>query len=251
MRRDTETMRLPVLDLPPEPPRTRRVDRRRPRRSPVLESLRALGYLCVAAGTVILLYLVYSLLFTNYRTEAAQSDLLEQWQLEVGQVGGPAVPAGSMPPPGGAVAATPVDPGEALATLQFIRPGSNRPVVTDEPLFVVEGVGVGDLQRGPGHYPQTALPGAPGNFAVAGHRTTYGAPFFNLDELVPGDEIRVTDRSGRQHTYRVTTQRVVGPPDSWVLGGDPLGTGAPTLTLTTCHPRFSNAQRLIVFAELV
>lgn len=253
MQRETETMWLPALDLLPEEPRARRANRRRARRSPLLQVFRAIGWLCVLAGMIILLYLVYSLLFTNLRTEAAQSDLLDQWELEVGQVGGPVLPAESVPPPGGAPppAAVAVDPGDALAVLRFVRPGSSDPIVADEPQFVVAGVAVADLQRGPGHYEQTSLPGAVGNFAVAGHRTTYGAPFFNLDELVAGDEVRVTDRSGAEHTYRVTQQRIVGPSESWVLGPDPLGTGRPTLTLTTCHPRFSNAQRLIVFAELV
>ncbi len=252
MQHDAETAWLPVLDPRPEEARARRADRRRARRSPFEQGARAVGWLCVAAGTVILLYLVYSLLFTNLRTGAAQSDLLDQWELEVGQVGGPVLPAESVPPPGGAAPApVAVDPGDALAVLQFVRPGSTEPIVADEPQFVVEGVGVGDLQRGPGHYPQTSLPGGPGNFAVAGHRTTYGAPFFNLDQLVAGDEIRVTDRGGARYTYRVTELRVVPPSESSVLGPDPLGNGRPLLTLTTCHPRFSNAQRLIVFAELV
>lgn len=243
---------LPTVQLDPvEPPPSRRRAQARRRPSLGLQVLRALGWLCVTAGAVILLYLVYSLLFTNLRTGAAQADLLEQWQLEVeGAAAGPQLPAESIPPPGGAVPPAPVDPGDAVAVLQFARPGSPTPIVADEPMFVVEGVDVGDLQRGPGHYAQTALPGT-GNFAVAGHRTTYGAPFFNLDQLVPGDEIRVTDRSSRQFTYRVVELRIVAPSEGWVLEPDPRGTGRPTLTLTTCHPRFSNAQRLVVFAELV
>lgn len=214
-------------------------------------ALRGVGWLCVTAGAVILLYLVYSLLFTNVATERSQEDLLERWELEVGQVTADPVvggPEGAAADPGPDEA---VDPGTGLAVLQFDRPGSDAPVVTDEPLFVVEGVGVDDLKLGPGHYPDTGLPGAPGNFAVAGHRSTYGAPFFRLEELVAGDEVLVTDRNGTRFTYRVTEQRIVAPDDRSVLVSDPLGSGRPTLTLTTCHPRFSNAQRLIVFAEMV
>jgi sortase A len=229
-------------------PRRRAGARRHAARDPFgRRLLRAVGWLFLFAGAIVLLYLVYSLFFTNLQTEAEQSELLEQWELDVGAVEAAAPPpAEAAPPP-----AAPIDPGSALAVLQFSRPGSGEAVVSEQPLFVVNGVSVPDLQRGPGHYPDTALPGAPGNFAVAGHRTTYGAPFYHLDQLVPGDEIAVTDRAGSRFVYRVVEQRIVAPSDGSVIGPDPLGRGRPLLTLTTCHPRFSNAQRMIVFAELV
>lgn len=103
-----------------------------------------------------------------------------------------------------------------------------------------------DLKKGPGHYPGTALPGGPGNAAIAGHRTTYGAPFFRLDELEVGDPIFITTPGGR-HRYDVSEVMIVAPEDAWVL--DP--TEDNRLTLTTCNPRYSAAQRLIVVAELV
>ena len=238
------------MTISPAPPAVRRAA---PPRAPTAatggaRALRAVGWLLLLAGVVVLLYIVYSLLFTNLQTQAEQSSLLEQWQLDVGEVGAAPAPVDPAAPPAPPAA---VDPGDALAVLQFARPGSPEPIVSAEPLFVVGGVGVGDLQRGPGHYPTSAAPGAAGNFAVAGHRTTYGAPFYHLDQLVPGDEVLVTDRTGRRFTYRVAERRIVVPSDGSVLGPDPLGTGSPTLTLTTCEPRFSNAQRLIVFAELV
>ena len=111
---------------------------------------------------------------------------------------------------------------------------------------VVEGVGVPDLKKGPGHYPTTPLPGQPGNAAIAGHRTTYGAPFYHLDELGNGDRIEVTTRQG-EFTYEVTDKRVVKPSQSEVL--DP--TTDNRLTLTTCNPRFSASQRLVVVSKLV
>lgn len=190
----------------------------------------------VGMGAMLLLYLVYSLLFTGVQTRQAQARILEEWELEIadGDAGEP----------------EPVDPGEALAVLQFARPGWPDPPVQDGPLFVVEGTGVEDLKKGPGHYPQTAMPGQPGNFAVAGHRTTYGNPFFDLDDLRPGDEVYVTDRQGIRWVYSVIRQEVVAPSAADVLTPDPLGLGRPVLTLTTCHPRFSNAQRLVVYAEL-
>jgi sortase A len=235
--------------------------------------LRGVGWTLIGLGALVGLYLVYALVFTNLETERAQRDLSERWEAAVGAVtvddpedlGARASGAGSAGEAtsgsgsdegaaGGAEST--VDPvaaetGEALAVLQFRRPGG-QPPVTDDAVYVVEGASVEALKRGPGHYPDTAAPGADGNFAVAGHRTTYGAPFFDLDELAGGDEVLVTDRAGVRHTYRVVETRIVAPSDNWVLADDPLGTGADgMLTLTTCHPRFSAAQRMIVFAELV
>ncbi len=111
---------------------------------------------------------------------------------------------------------------------------------------VVEGVRRSDLKNGAGHMPDTPLPGQPGNAVISGHRTTYGAPFHEFDELQPGDMIEVETALG-VHTYAVTETQIVRPTDVWVT--DPRE-GA-WLTLTTCHPKFSSRQRLIVFAELV
>ncbi|HEX6255334.1 MAG TPA: class E sortase [Euzebyales bacterium] len=215
-----------------------------------LRLIGVVGWMLLAAGAVVLLYLVYSLLFTNVAAERAQDELRSQWQtpddrgVVVAAADGP-----SEPPSGGAdpVAAG----GGGVALIEFARPGTDEPLVHDDPLVVLDDVSVADLQQGPGHYPGTALPGRPGNFAVAGHRTTYGAPFFHLDVLRPGDEVLVTDRRGRRFTYRVAGQQVVAPSATWVIDDDPLRTGRPTLTLTTCNPRFSAAQRLVVHAELV
>lgn len=124
-------------------------------------------------------------------------------------------------------------------------------VLLYEAIVVVNGVSVDDLQRGPGHDPGTASPGRDGDFAVAGHRTTYGAPFLHLDSLRCRDRVLLADRRGRLFTDEVARQRVVAPTDVWVIGEHPLGTGRPALTLTTCDPRFSAEQRLIVHAELV
>jgi sortase A len=101
------------------------------------------------------------------------------------------------------------------------------------------------LQSGPGHFPGTAMPGQPGNAALSGHRTTHGRPFFDLDQLAPGDVIEVETAVGI-HTYAVRESIVVTPFDIWVV--EPRD-GA-WLTLTTCHPKFSARERLIVFAEL-
>ncbi|MPZ72219.1 MAG: class E sortase [Nitriliruptorales bacterium] len=210
--------------------------------------LRGLGWLFIAFGVLVLLYLVYSLLYTNRATEQAQNGLADEWELSLPD-GQQARDDGDGDGDGDGEA-NPPDPGSAVAVLEFRRPGRREPLVHEEPLYVVRGVTLADLQRGPGHYAGTALPGERGNFAVAGHRTTYGAPFFNLDQLRKGDEVVVTARNGRQYTYRVRRQQIVSPNETWVLAPDPLERGNRTLTLTTCHPRFSNVERLIVFAEI-
>jgi sortase A len=212
----------------------------------VTRVVRGVGWLLVVAGSVVLLYVVYLLWFTNLETDRAQRELADAWDLTV--------PAPSAAP---TLEATtdepepdePIELGEAFAAIWFERDGER--VVNDEVLYVVHGVSLDLLRRGPGHYPDSDAPGGAGNLAIAGHRTTYGAPFWSLEELSDGDTIHVVDRRGDEWVYAYREQRVVAPTDTWVVGDDPLGSGAPTITLTTCHPRFSAAQRLIAWGELV
>ncbi|HYH48785.1 MAG TPA: class E sortase [Acidimicrobiia bacterium] len=112
---------------------------------------------------------------------------------------------------------------------------------------VVEGTGASALRAGAGHYPNTPLPGEEGNVAIAGHRTTYGKPFANVDRMKVGDEILLETPLG-QHVYRVTRPPfVVANNDFTVISQTP----GRSLTLTTCHPRGSARQRLIIRAEKV
>jgi sortase A len=111
---------------------------------------------------------------------------------------------------------------------------------------IVEGVGEAQLEQGPGHYPGTSLPGEAGNVAIAGHRTTYAHPFYNLDALSPGDDIYILTAQGLFH-YKVNGSQIVVPTNVSVLNTVP---GKSTLTLTTCNPRYSAAQRLVVTAKL-
>jgi sortase A len=112
---------------------------------------------------------------------------------------------------------------------------------------VVQGTTVSALKAGAGHYPQTPLPCDPGNVGIAGHRTTYGKPFADLEKLAVGDEIILTTPIG-SCTYRVSTAPFpVAPTDTWVV--DP--TKDPELTLTTCHPEGSARQRLVLHAKRV
>jgi sortase A len=111
---------------------------------------------------------------------------------------------------------------------------------------MVEGTGAGDLRTGPGHYPATPLPGQRGTVAVAGHRTTYGAPFRHLDAVRPGDRLELSMPYG-VFSYRVERTRIVPPTATWVTGR----VGYDRLVLSACHPVYSASQRIVVFARLV
>jgi sortase A len=114
-------------------------------------------------------------------------------------------------------------------------------------VMVVAGTSASALRAGAGHYPETPLPCEDGNVGIAGHRTTYGRPFANLDLLKPGDDIILETPIGSCR-YKVAKRPfIVAPTDTWVV--DP--TPEAMLTLTTCHPKHSAAQRLIVQAQLV
>ena len=129
--------------------------------------------------------------------------------------------------------------GSVVGRLQIPAIGVNQ--------YMVEGTSEADLAKGPGHYIGTSMPGQAGNIAIAGHRTTYGAPFNNLNNLKIGDQISITSNSGEQLTYAVSADPVaVSPNDVSVLNAS----ADNRLTLTTCNPRFSSSQRLVVVAEL-
>jgi sortase A len=112
--------------------------------------------------------------------------------------------------------------------------------------YVVEGTDTGSLRKGPGHYPETPLPGDPGTTAIAGHRTTYGAPFREIDKLKRGDRI-VLDMPDGRFIYRVTRTKIVDDSDLSVLDR----VGYKQLVLSACHPLYSAAQRVIAFARQV
>ena len=112
--------------------------------------------------------------------------------------------------------------------------------------YVVEGTDVASLRKGPGHYPETPLPGDPGTTAIAGHRTTYGAPFRNIDKLRRGEPIRIDMPDGR-FVYRVERTKIVDDQDLSVLDR----VGYQRLVLSACHPLYSAAQRIIVFARFL
>jgi sortase A len=196
-----------------------------------------LGSTLIVSGLLVFLFVGYQLWGTGI--EAAQSqERLENSFIDLSSttpdVSGQA--DASEPPPAPIELAN----GDPMALIEIPAIGVTK--------YVVAGVETSDLKKGPGHYPNTPFPGELGNSAIAGHRTTYGEPFRQLDELVVGDSIVVTDLLGRRFTYLVTGQQIVTPKDSWVV--DTVDPTIATLTLTTCHPEFSAKQRLIVFAQL-
>lgn len=112
---------------------------------------------------------------------------------------------------------------------------------------MVQGTSVEDLKKGPGHYATTADPwDRRGRVGIAGHRTTYGSPFWDLDKLEEGDSISLQTELG-SFEYRVTDTREILPTQTDILHQS----GRPTLVLTTCTPRFSAARRLVVLADQI
>lgn len=201
--------------------------------------LRGLGQTLITLGVVVLLFCVYELYFTNLYTAKEQTRLgdalHETW---------------ARPPAKGAPSVADVPLGSGLAVIWIPRIGMVGPHGAK---VVVEGVSHEDLKKGPGHYPGTALPGQVGNMVISGHRTTYGAPFNRLDELRTGDPIVIETRD-TWFTYRLTSEQVVSPSAVEVTYAVPGNrTAKPTqrlLTLTTCNPKYSASQRLIVHALL-
>ena len=214
--------------------------------------LGVIGKTLIVAGLLVLGFVGYQLWGTALsqsnaqaeltRTLAGESDVettagpvvIKQLAEELASVNAATAPATAPPPEG--------DP---VGVITIAKIGLQR--------MIVEGVSKPDLKKGPGHYPGTPLPGQAGNSAIAGHRTTYGAPFNRIDELVAGDEIQVATPQG-EFTYVVipapgqATQAwyTVSPAQVEVLAN----MGDNRITLTACHPKYSAKQRIIVHGVL-
>jgi LPXTG-site transpeptidase (sortase) family protein len=201
--------------------------------------VRVTGEMLITLGLVVLLFAAYEVWGTSAIVDAHQDDLTTQLAHEWGPTGDPTV----TPDAGPAPSPKPPVRGKPIAGLHIPR--------LDKNWVVVEGVGQADIRYAPGHYPDSAMPGEVGNFAVAGHRNR--ATFWRLDELTNGDVIVVEGRTD-WYVYKVDETRIVRPNQVEVVAPVPMKPGAePTkklLTLTTCNPKFDNYQRLIVHAEL-
>ena len=200
----------------------------RTRRQRQGRALRIAGLVFIAVALVLGAYVWWLLWGTGLTTRAAQADLRPGFERRVATK-----PVEEAP-------AKVVDvPGRAMAILRIPK--------IDVNYVVVEGTDTESLKKGPGHYSWTSYPWEDsGAVGIAGHRTTYGAPFWSLDELERGDRIVLATEYG-EFTYRVTGSEIIAPDDGSVLED----TRKPTLVLTTCNPRFSAAERLIVFADRV
>jgi sortase A len=185
------------------------------------------GRALITIGVLILLFVAYQLWGTGISEARDQHRLKNQFKT-----------VQQAPPPSPTVALPPPPEGDAIAIIEIPKINITK--------AVVQGVGTEDLKKGPGHYPSTPMPGEKGNASIAGHRTTYGHPFYDLDALKPGDDIFISTRAGK-FQYKVDHSMNVDPHDVAVLDPTPDN----RLTLTTCTPRFSAAQRLIVVSKLI
>jgi sortase A len=191
-------------------------------------ALRWFGYLCLMTAAGFAGYVGWLLWGTGLETQRAQEALRS----------GFAETIGTRPPP--EPEAQVHLPGDAYAQIRIPSLGVD--------LIVVQGTDHESLKKGPGHYDDTADPwDGSGRVGIAGHRTTYLHPFANLDELSRGDEIALRTEFGT-YTYEVTRNFVIPSAGS---GRVLQETDRPTLVLTTCHPKYSSAERLIVTASLV
>jgi sortase A len=213
-----------------------------------------LGRALIAIGVLLLLFVGYELWGTNLNEASAQKTLEHRYEQLRQSVG-----ASSTTTP--TTGTTTPDTDNSTLNLPNGKPAaSNGPAPKiGDPIGVikipkihvdktmVEGVSDAELRRGPGHYPSTPLPGQRGNAGIAGHRTTYGAPFADIDQLEAGDDIVVETVQGTFYYKVMGDPLIVAPTDVQVL--DDFGDNR--LTLTACHPRYSAAKRIIVQAKLV
>jgi sortase A len=213
------------------------------------------GRILIAAGLLLFAFVGYQLWGTGIEERQSQSALADDFAGLVADLGTTVpttsttvpespttpgtTPGTTQPPVPVRQELPPINDGDAVAVIRM-------PTI-DVDKIVVAGVAPEDLKKGPGHFATTPLPGQLGNAGIAGHRTTYGAPFFRVDELGVGDPIEVITPFG-EYLYRVTGQQIVGADAGWVIATtDPL---KATLTLVSCHPRYTTRERIIISAEL-
>ena len=259
--------------------------------SAALRAVGAFGRFLIVLGLAVMLFVAYQLWGTSVQEAQAQSELEDEFEALLLQVSAPPSTTSLAPATTEPASPTTTAPGARsttttapqtderqarLATLPdevieaALSPEQGEVTVRldidtiDISKFVVEGVQVADLRKGPGHYRASPQPGLAGNTGIAGHRTTYGQPFHDIDALNPGDQITVVSLLGTfvyevmapQDAYRDRLDDVdatgpghiiVDPSATWVL--DDFGDNR--LTLTACHPKLSARQRIVVAARLI
>ncbi|WP_306919531.1 MULTISPECIES: class E sortase [unclassified Arthrobacter] len=220
--------------------------------------IRLLGELLITAGVVLVLFIGWQLWWTNVESAATQREVVEDFARQVnaspvqgdgpGVQGSPAVPSDAAAGYGPAITSSEPAVGATIGILYVPRFGADysRPIVQGTDPAVLDTLGIG-------HYAGTSMPGAAGNFAVAGHRQTHGAVLDNIDALVPGDRIYVQTRDGF-YAYVFRNSEIVLPDRTDVLLPVPAQPAAtPTegyLTMTSCNPRFGSQERFVAYARL-
>jgi sortase A len=248
----TDTMATQLREETPAAPTPPPAARRRPSRgrNVLRETLRALSTVLMVAGALLIADAVVTVVWQEpisaYLAQRSQDHLATQLE-ELQHMG-------ATPPEVHALDAIPTQnrriaflarslrrrsaTGSAVGRISIPKIGAH--------FVVVDGTDAASLRKGPGLYPQTPFPGVPGTTAIAGHRTTYLAPFRHIDSLRPGDAITVTMPYAR-FTYRVQSTHIVKPDSMpYVIHR----TGYSRLALTACHPLYSAAKRIVVFARL-
>jgi sortase A len=217
--------------------------------------LSVLGELFLTAGAVVLLYLAWHLWWNDDAMAASQStaatELSREWATDGGtSAGDGATATGEQPGERNPVVAAAPRAGEPLGVLYVPRFGA------DYRRTIAEGVGrnvLNSTRLGVGHYPGTQMPGELGNFAVAAHRSAFGGAFHDIDRLQDGDPIYVQTAAG-YYTYLFSSHDVVSPSTVEVIAPVPGSPGeTPTdrmITLTSCHPLYSTAERIVAHGVL-
>lgn len=190
---------------------------------------RVVGALLTVLGLAIAGVLVAQLVIEHHETAQAQQRLRAEVPEQAVVRGGNAIPV-----------ARPVPVGHALVVMRIPRFGASWSWVA------AEGTSQSVLADGPGHYPQTPLPGQRGNVAFAAHRAGHGDPFIDFDRLQPGDRIELRQGQTTWHYVIDTDPKIVPTSASWVLKPLP----SRELTLTTCWPKYGSAKRMYVRAHL-
>jgi sortase A len=201
----------------------------------------AMGEVLITFGLLVLLFVSWQLWWTDVTANREQAVTIQALERDFGDsvAPKPANPRATL---------TKVPFGEAFAIVRIPRLGAGyaRPVL--------EGRDHDTLSKGIGHYPGTAMPAQVGNFAISGHRTTYGRPLHNIDKLRKGDVI-VVETKASYIVYAVDRDLIVTPDRVEVIAPVPQKPGATAkeawMTMTSCHPKFSARERYVVFAKLV
>jgi len=221
----------------------------RTRRSRSLMAVQVVGELLITLGVVAMLFVAWQLWWTNVEADAVQGAAVKQFVQEH-QTPVTNDPSATAPADHAAARTVPVGNaprhGEAIGVVYVPRFGAtySRPIIEGTSQDVIDTLGLG-------RYKDTAMPGAVGNFAMAGHRQTHGAVLDNIHTLVPGDKIYVQTADGF-YTYVFRNQEIVLPDRTDVLLPVPTQPGAVPdqrlLTMTSCNPRFGSEERIIAYS---